>query len=57
MPRYKIAVHVYIGEVKGQGVKIASKCLWDPQFDNYAHYSYHNERVFGVGIVFGTYFE
>jgi len=29
MPRYKIGVHVIIGEMKGQGIKIASKCLWD----------------------------
>ena len=39
MPRYKIGIKVIIGEMKGQGIKIASKCLWDPTFDNYASYS------------------
>ena len=27
--RYKIFVHCIIGEKRGQGIKIGSKCLWD----------------------------
>jgi len=42
MPRYKIAIKVVLGEIKGQGVRVASKCLWDVAFDNYATYSYTN---------------
>lgn len=26
--------------MKGQGLRISSKCLWDPAFDNYASYTY-----------------
>ena len=42
MPRYKIAIKVVLGEIKGEGVRVTSKCLWDVQFDNYASYSYAN---------------
>ena len=42
IPRYKIVVQVIIGEMKDQGVRVASKCLWDADSDNYASYSYRN---------------
>ena len=54
---YKIVVQAVIGEVKGQGVRVASKCLWDVSNDNYASYTYQNESLFCTGIVFGIYFE
>ncbi|XP_074524641.1 dynein light chain Tctex-type protein 2B isoform X1 [Halichoeres trimaculatus] len=34
--RYKLVVQVVIGEQRGQGVKMSSKCLWDADTDNYA---------------------
>lgn len=34
--RYKLLVQVVIGELKGQGVRIMSQCLWDEKLDNYA---------------------
>jgi hypothetical protein len=54
MPRYKICVKVIIGELKGQGVKIASKCLWDPIFDNFANYQY--SHVFYIYFINFHYF-
>ncbi|CAD8065281.1 unnamed protein product [Paramecium primaurelia] len=57
MPRFKIAVQVVIGEVKGQGCKVTSKNLWDPTWDNYASYAFQNESIYGVAIVFGVYYE
>jgi hypothetical protein len=42
MPRYKLAFKVIYGEIKGQGVRVSSKCLWDSNFDNYASYSFAN---------------
>nr|7K58_O Chain O, Dynein light chain 2A [Tetrahymena thermophila]7K5B_O Chain O, Dynein light chain 2A [Tetrahymena thermophila] len=57
VPRYKIGVQVVFGEIKGQGLRIASKCLWDVQNDNYASYTYTSEKVYCTGIVFGCYFE
>lgn len=29
IPSYKIVVQTVIGEISGQGVRVASKCLWD----------------------------
>ena len=29
IPSYKIVVQTVIGEITGQGVRVASKCLWD----------------------------
>ncbi|KAM3129117.1 hypothetical protein pb186bvf_018753 [Paramecium bursaria] len=57
MPRYKLCCQVYAGEIKGQGVKVTSKCLWDTTWDNYASYQYTNEFMYAVGIVFGVYYE
>merc|ERR1719471_2182076 len=33
IPRYKVVVQVTLGEVKNQGVRVASKCLWDADSD------------------------
>ena len=57
MPRYKLGVQLYYGEMKGQGLRVASKCLWDPSFDNWSSYTFCNETIHCTGIVFGTYTE
>lgn len=57
MPRYKLGVQVMLGELKGQGLRVASKSLWDPNFDNWASYTFSNENLFCTGMVFGIYFE
>ena len=36
LPRYKFIVSVVITEQLGEGVKIAARCLWDAESDNYA---------------------
>ena len=38
--RYKIIVQVLIGEQKGEGLRIATRCLWDPEADNYASHTF-----------------
>ena len=43
-PRYKLIVQTTIGEMKDQGVRVASRCLWDTATDNYASTDYKNER-------------
>ena len=40
IPNYKIVVQCVIGEVKGQGVRVASKCLWDVSNDNWASFTF-----------------
>ena len=57
IPSYKIIVQCVIGQVMGQGVRVASKCLWDHENDNYASYFYENASLFCTGIVFGIYYE
>ena len=57
IPSYKVVVQVIIGEISGQGIRVASKCLWDENNDNYASFTYQNESLFTTGIVFGIYYE
>ena len=57
MPRYKIGVQIFYGEMKGQGLRVASKCFWDPSFDNWTSHTFCNETIHCTGIVFGTYTE
>jgi len=40
--RYKILVQIVLGEMKGQGLRIMSKSLWDSRYDNYSTYTYKN---------------
>jgi len=42
MARYKLIFQLVLGELKGQGLKITSKSLWDVEYDNYASYTYTN---------------
>lgn len=57
MPRYKIIVQTFIGENLNQGMRVASKSLWNPKFDNYASCSFMSGNLFAVVIVFGSYYE
>ena len=43
VPRYKIIVQVTVGQMKDQGVKITSRCLWDTATDNYTTASFQNQ--------------
>ena len=55
--RHKIVVQVTIGEVHGQGVRIASRCLWDTETDNHASSTFQNPYLYCVAMVFAVYFE
>ena len=57
IPRYKVVLQSVLGEVKGQGAYIASRCLWDTDTDNYAAFSMKNASLFCVIMVFGLYLE
>jgi len=45
MERYKLAVQVIVGENKGQGIRVTSKCMWDPNIDNHASYTFVNVNI------------
>mmetsp|Transcript_53327 Transcript_53327/g.105164 ORF Transcript_53327/g.105164 Transcript_53327/m.105164 type:complete len:125 (+) Transcript_53327:69-443(+) len=55
LPRYKIIVQVSIGEQRGQGVRMNSKCFWDSNTDNYASEAYQNDTLFCVATAYGVY--
>merc|ERR1712048_269212 len=44
--RYKIAVQVAIGEQRGQGVRMGSRCFWDQDTDCYASETFSNDSIF-----------
>ncbi|CAM9245675.1 unnamed protein product [Discosporangium mesarthrocarpum] len=57
IPRYKIVVQVTIGEMKNQGVRVASRCLWDTATDNYASVDFKTQSLWCSAMVFGVYTE
>ena len=42
LPRYKYLVQVVIGESKGEGVKMGTRCFWDDQTDGVASETFIN---------------
>ncbi|XP_076007531.1 dynein light chain Tctex-type protein 2B [Genypterus blacodes] len=56
LDRYKLVVQLVIGEQRGQGVKVSSRCLWDSDTDNYAEDVFMNDSLFCMAAVFGSYY-
>eukprot|EP01028_Stygiella_incarcerata_P003150 TRINITY_DN15_c0_g1_i1.p1 TRINITY_DN15_c0_g1~~TRINITY_DN15_c0_g1_i1.p1 ORF type:complete len:120 (+),score=27.77 TRINITY_DN15_c0_g1_i1:374-733(+) len=54
---YKIVVQVTIGQLRGQGGRITSRCLWDKDNDNFVSVSVKNSSLFCTALVFGCYSE
>ncbi|KAM9762535.1 dynein light chain Tctex-type protein 2B [Menidia menidia] len=54
--RYKLLVQVVIGEQRGQGVHMSSRCMWDADTDNYVEDVFMNDSLFCVVAVFGSYY-
>ena len=44
LPRYKFVVHGVIGEQRGEGAKVAARCLWDSDTDALAREVYVTVR-------------
>ena len=53
--RYKFVSYVTIGEKKGEGVKMVTRCLWDSDTDNYASVTFSNETLFCVAVAYGVF--
>ncbi|KAK6095960.1 hypothetical protein MT418_003835 [Batrachochytrium dendrobatidis] len=45
LPRYKYVVHVTMGEMRGEGVRMGARCFWDADTDNIAQDSFINASV------------
>ena len=46
-----------VGQQKQQGVRVASRCLWDVETDNVATYHYSNDTLWVTVMAFGIYTE
>ena len=55
--RYKIVCFTQIGALNNQGLRCASRCLWDPSNDCSVTGSYANSTLFACVTVFGVYRE
>merc|ERR1712072_450706 len=55
--RYKLITQVTLGEIKGQTLRIGSRCLWDLGTDNCASEVLQNNKSFCCAMVFGLYYE
>mmetsp|Transcript_34001 Transcript_34001/g.66408 ORF Transcript_34001/g.66408 Transcript_34001/m.66408 type:complete len:120 (-) Transcript_34001:253-612(-) len=53
--RYKYVVQCVIGEQRGEGVKMGSRCYWDEQTDNSASATFSNDSLFCACVAFGVY--
>ncbi len=55
--RYKIVCIVTIGQTKGQGLRVASRCAWDTSLDNLCSYTWRGGSTFCTATVYGLYHE
>ncbi|XP_060082046.1 dynein light chain Tctex-type 5-A-like [Ylistrum balloti] len=57
MARYRVVVHVFIGQHNDQSMQMASRCVWDASTDNFCTATYKNDSLVAVASVYGVYFE
>nr|XP_039267341.1 uncharacterized protein LOC120342533 isoform X3 [Styela clava] len=56
-PRYKYVVNVMIGQLKFQGIRVASRCLWDTNVDNSFCVEKEGRHCFVTVLVHAIYYE
>lgn len=55
--RYKLICCVAIGQVSGQDVRVASRCLWNVEQDRCSTASFTNQHLFVVATLHAIYYE
>ncbi|XP_055495224.1 dynein light chain Tctex-type protein 2-like [Leucoraja erinacea] len=55
--RFKLIARVFMGELKNQGLTIASRFLWDPEHDSWCESRFQTNSFFVVTTVYALYFE
>jgi hypothetical protein len=55
--RYRLVAQVLIGQDTEQGLQLASRCLWNPQTDNFAAATYRNSSIYAIALVYGLYLD
>lgn len=48
----KIVSSVFIGEIRGDGIEVASQCLFDPTQDAFASGNFKSSHIFAIGTLF-----
>ena len=56
LPRYKFMVQVVIGELRGQGVQMGSRCFWDSSTDCQVSETFVNDELFCCATAYGVYY-
>ena len=46
-----------LAQNKSQGIRVASRCLWDATTDNFASFQWSNDTLLATVMVFGVYTE
>lgn len=59
LPRYKLVASVTIAQKcrTKQGMRVGSRCNWNPVTDNYAEYTLINGSMYVTGQVYAIYYE
>lgn len=52
IPRFKIVVQTTVSQLRDQGIRVASRCLWNVSTDNYASASFKNVSFFLFVCIF-----
>ncbi|XP_033110664.1 tctex1 domain-containing protein 1-like [Anneissia japonica] len=55
--RHKLVVYLVIGPMQEQGIKVASRCVWDVNYDNFISVQFSNKHMYAVASVFAVYFD
>ncbi|KAK6182630.1 hypothetical protein SNE40_010271 [Patella caerulea] len=57
LSRYKLVAYVTIVQNMGEGCQQASRCLWDPEVDNFATATFECKSFYAVGSLYAMYYE
>ena len=55
IPRFKVVVQTTVSQLRDQGIRVASRCLWNVSTDNYASASFKNVSYFVIYIFIDRY--
>ena len=55
--RYKLVCLVTIASKANQGMEIASRCLWNAEFDTFVSVKFEGNQFFAIATVYGIYYE
>lgn len=57
LPRHKVVVHAVVTAKADQSMKVASRCLWNHNFDSHTTAEFENKSLAGLVTVYGIYYE